>query len=56
MTMTQQATSYSGPPPDVHHRVQATYDEYGRDLTVDRRRQPDHHDRYTPATGAEPTR
>ena len=48
VTMTQLATSYSGATPTWTTESTATYDEYGRTLTVHRRRPADHHDRVTP--------
>ncbi len=55
VTMTQQATSYSGPAPVFTTQSTATYDEYGR---VTSATDADNHTTttsYTPATGAEPT-
>ena len=56
VTMTQQATSYSGHARGVHHRVHGHLRRVraGADLHRRRRRIPPR-PRYTPATGAEPT-
>jgi RHS repeat-associated protein len=55
VTMTQEATSYSGTTPVFTTESQATYDKYGRTLTSTDADNRTTTTSYTPATGAEPT-